>query len=88
MHFGAAPACRPVEIPIDGAGGIAWGKQPNRDSRSQTMAPLLAAPLDHPAPSGGSHANSESVCLGTPTPIRLVSPLQSSDSLLSSYSKA
>ena len=87
MHFGAAPACKPVEIPIDGAAGIAWGKQPYRVSRSQAMATLPAAPLDHLAPSRGLHAYAESVCLGTPTPIGLVSPLQSSDSLLSSYSK-
>jgi hypothetical protein len=88
MHFGAAPAYKPVEIPIDGAAGIAWGKQPNQDSRSQAMATLLTAPLQRLAPSRGSHANAESMCLGTPTPIGLVSPLQSSDSLLSSYYKA
>jgi hypothetical protein len=48
------------------------------------MATLLAAPLDHLPPSWGLHTNAESVSLGTPTPIGLVSPLQSSDSLLSS----
>jgi hypothetical protein len=48
------------------------------------MPTLLAAPFYCLAPSRGSHANAESVCLGTPTPIGLVSPLQSSDSLLSS----
>ncbi len=87
MHFGAAPPHKPVENPIDGAAGISWGKQPNRDSRSQAMATLLAAPFQRLAPSRGPHANAESMCLGTPAPIGLVSPLQSSDSLLSSYSK-
>jgi|YelNatPaOPRAMG01_1025707.scaffolds.fasta_scaffold136284_2 hypothetical protein len=51
------------------------------------MATLLTAPFQRLAPSWGPHANAESMRLGTPPPIGLVSPLQSSDSLLSSYSK-
>ncbi len=88
MHFDAAPPCKPLGNPFGGAAGFAWGRQPTWNSWSQAMATLLAAPLKRLAPSRSSHPNAESMCLGTPTPIGLVSPLQSSDSLSSSCSKA